>query len=140
MANVDLVLDCSDNLPTRQAVNQVCVTQQKLLISGAATGWQGQLMVFDFRQMSQGCYHCLFPETNEQTQNCRTLGVIAPVVGMIATQQALLAIKAILGLSMSRQQIQCFDGLTEQWQGFQLPVDANCQVCQLQHAQEVQRV
>ncbi|MGB2078925.1 MAG: HesA/MoeB/ThiF family protein, partial [Vibrio sp.] len=90
----DLVLDCTDNFPTRQAVNRACVETKTPLISGSAIGWVGQLMSFDFRQSSTPCYRCAVPqEDNSAGLKCSESGVIGPVVGTLGNMQAMEAIK-----------------------------------------------
>ena len=85
---VDLVLDCSDNMVTRQLVNRACVALAIPLLSAAVSGWQGSLALFDFRRQSarhHGCYHCLYPTVQEPSLNCTTAGVLGPAVGMIGS-------------------------------------------------------
>ncbi|MCG7496700.1 HesA/MoeB/ThiF family protein [Vibrio sp. Of7-15] len=127
----DVVLDCSDNMATRQAVNAACVHAQKPLISGAAIGWQGQLMPFDFRQPDSPCYHCVFPNTSDsEAQNCSTSGVMGPVVGTVGNLQALEAIKLLAGVKeQTFGYLHHFDGLTNQWQKLSIKQDPNCSVC-----------
>ncbi|MCW8331138.1 HesA/MoeB/ThiF family protein [Photobacterium sp. SDRW27] len=133
VALADVVLDCSDNLTTRHAVNQACFNAKKPLISGASIRWQGQLMAFDFRQGHGPCYHCLFPwqpETPQEPQNCSNSGVAGPVVGMMGTMQALETIKVITGAGeVAFGSLQQFDGLTMAWQKFNLAKDKRCPVC-----------
>ncbi|MGF1699760.1 HesA/MoeB/ThiF family protein [Photobacterium makurazakiensis] len=129
----DVVLDCSDNLPTRHAVNKACFEANTPLISGAAIRWQGQLMAFDFRAGRGPCYHCLFPwqaDAPQEPQNCSNSGIAGPVVGMMGTMQALEAIKLITGAGVvAFSALQQFDGLTMAWQKFNLVRDSKCPVC-----------
>lgn len=129
----DIVLDCSDNWGTRYAINQACFKHQKTLISGASIGWQGQLIAFDFRQSKSGCYQCLFPifdSTEQQANNCRTGGVIGPVVGTIGNLQALTAIKAITGVGdVGFSLLQQFDGFNNCWQQLSINTEPHCPVC-----------
>ncbi|PSW03452.1 HesA/MoeB/ThiF family protein [Photobacterium lipolyticum] len=129
----DAILDCSDNLPTRHAVNRACFSAGKPLISGAAIRWQGQLMAFDFRQKQGPCYHCLFPlqsDSPQEPQNCSNSGIAGPVVGMMGTMQALETIKCITGAGhVAFAALQQFDGLTMAWQRFNLARDKQCPVC-----------
>ncbi|WP_197068567.1 HesA/MoeB/ThiF family protein [Photobacterium gaetbulicola] len=129
----DVVLDCSDNLATRYAVNHACFKANKPLISGAAIRWQGQLMVFDFRQGKGPCYHCLFPRqggTIDEPQNCSNSGIAGPVVGTVGNLQALETIKLLTGAGeVGFGTLRQFDGLTMGWQAFQLPTDRACPVC-----------
>ncbi|WP_318478896.1 HesA/MoeB/ThiF family protein [Photobacterium leiognathi] len=136
----DIVLDCSDNWATRYAVNQACYQHQTPLIAGASIGWRGQLLAFDFRQISP-CYQCVFPlstETPSQDQNCRSNGVMGPVVGTIGTLQALNAIKAIAGVGeVGFGLLQQFNGLTGKWQQVSIDTDSGCPVCGQQDQREV---
>ncbi|MGF1680816.1 HesA/MoeB/ThiF family protein [Photobacterium minamisatsumaniensis] len=129
----DVVLDCSDNLPTRHAVNKACFEANTPLISGAAIRWQGQLMAFDFRDGRGPCYHCLFPwqeDAPQESQNCSNSGIAGPVVGMMGTMQALEAIKLVTGAGgVAFSALQQFDGLTMAWQKFNLATDSKCPVC-----------
>ncbi|PSV19032.1 molybdopterin-synthase adenylyltransferase MoeB [Photobacterium leiognathi subsp. mandapamensis] len=136
----DIVLDCSDNWATRYAVNQACYQHQTPLIAGASIGWQGQLLAFDFRQISP-CYQCVFPlsaEARPQDLNCRSNGVMGPVVATIGTLQALNAIKAIAGVGeVGFGLLQQFNGLTGKWQQVSIDTDSGCPVCGQQDQREV---
>jgi sulfur carrier protein ThiS adenylyltransferase len=94
VAKADVVLDCTDNMATRQAINAACVALKTPLITASAVGLGGQLMVLT-PPWEQGCYRCLWPDANEPERNCRTAGIIGPVVGMMGTLQALEAIKLL---------------------------------------------
>ncbi len=127
---VNLVLDCTDNMDSRQMINAACVKAKVPLIVGAAIRLEGQLMFFDNRQADSACYHCLFPNSEEQTLNCSNSGVLGPVVGTIGTMQALEAIKHIVGLpSGVKNRLKLFDGKTLDWQTFVINKDPNCTVC-----------
>lgn len=93
----DVVLDCSDNFPTRQLINRLCRTAHKPLISGAAVRFDGQLAVFDFRQPESACYACLFAGEEANDGACATFGVFSPLVGLIGALQAGEALKILLG-------------------------------------------
>lgn len=128
----DIILDCSDNFTTRYAVNSACFEHKKVLISGSASQWKGQLVCFDFRQKSPSCYQCLFPHTEQDsvTENCRSKGIIGAVVGIMGTLQALQAIKIITNSGDHLfSQLHTFDGLTMQWQRFNLPINTQCPIC-----------
>lgn len=136
----DIVLDCSDNWETRYAINQACSQFHTPLISGAAVGWFGQLMAFDFRQPGSSCYQCLFPifdSAEETASNCRQGGVMGPVVGSIGNHQALSAIKAITHVGeVGFSQLQQFDGLTGQWLQVTINADPHCPVCRQSNTRE----
>ena len=135
---VDLVLDCSDNMATRQRLNRDCVELQIPLLSAAVSGWQGSLLLLDYRpsaisatEPDPGCYHCLYPLQEEPVLNCQSAGVIGPLAGMLGTLQALEAMKFLLGLPSSAVGcLQYFDGLSGRWQRVALRADPCCPVCQ----------
>ncbi len=127
---VNLVLDCTDNMASRQMINAACVEAKVPLIVGAAIRMEGQLMFFDHSQPESACYHCLFPGEEEQALTCSNSGVIGPVVGTIGTMQALEAIKHFTGLpSGIKNKLKLFDGKTLEWQTFAINKDAQCSVC-----------
>lgn len=129
VARADLVLDCSDNMATRHAVNAACVAIGKPLISGSAVGFSGQLLVIE-PPYAQGCYACLYPEQTEPQRNCRTAGVLGPVVGVIGTLQALEAIKMLAGMASPLSgKLRLFDGKQQSWSTLQLSQASNCPVC-----------
>lgn len=130
VADVDVVLDCTDNFKTRHQINAACQQAQVPLVSGAAIRFEGQLCVFDFKASSGPCYNCLYPQDGAEPQmNCANSGVVGPVLGVIASLQALSAIKLIVGLPVAHGQLQLFDGLTGDWQKFNLPQREGCSVC-----------
>jgi len=134
LPQVDLVLDCSDNIQTRYLINQVCVAHKVPLVIGAATGFDGQQLVVDPRDESSACYHCLFPSSETPpANNCQTLGILGPVLAIIAGMQALQAIKILTGNSTKHDaqinQLNLFDGLSNQWQQFAMKKQENCRVC-----------
>ncbi|PPQ96256.1 hypothetical protein CVT26_005583 [Gymnopilus dilepis] len=94
----DIVLDCTDNVPTRYLLSDACVTLKKPLISGAAQKLEGQLCVFNLGPESP-CYRCLYPQPppQESVGSCAELGILGVVTGTIGNLQALEAIKIILG-------------------------------------------
>ncbi|QHB34235.1 HesA/MoeB/ThiF family protein [Yersinia canariae] len=129
VAGVDLVLDCSDNMETRHQVNAACFAAQKPLISGSAVGFSGQLLVIE-PPYSQGCYACLYPDKELPQRNCRTAGVLGPVVGIIGTLQALEAIKMLAGLASPLSgKLRLFDGKQHSWSTLQLTQAPDCPVC-----------
>ncbi len=131
----DIVLDCSDNLPTRQLVNQVCYEQNTPLISAAAIGWQGQFAVFDYPQQKQntGCYRCLYPfDELKQEMNCSDSGVVGPVVGTLGNYQALAALQKLATgkFQVTSGELHLFDGFRMSWQTMVINRDQNCPICQ----------
>lgn len=129
ISRVDVVLDCSDNMETRHAVNAACIRAGKPLISGSAVGFSGQLLVLT-PPYNHGCYACLYPDATEPQRNCRTAGVLGPVVGVIGTLQALEAIKLLAGLpSALNGKLRLFDGKQQSWNTLQLTRSRHCPVC-----------
>ncbi|UGA51315.1 MULTISPECIES: HesA/MoeB/ThiF family protein [Dickeya] len=129
VAQADLVLDCCDNMATRHAVNAACVAAQKPLISASAVGFSGQLLVLT-PPYRHGCYACLYPDASEPQRNCRTAGVLGPVVGVMGTLQALEAIKLLCGLSSPLDgKLRLFDARQQQWTTLQLTRSSTCPVC-----------
>ena len=129
--HADVVIDCSDNFATRYALNRVCLQLKKPLVSGAAIGFEGQISVFDFRHVASPCYHCLFPDTGEDTDlRCATNGVFAPLVGMIGTTQAAEALKLIMNIGKSLQgRLLLLDALAMEWRTIKLARDLKCAEC-----------
>jgi len=128
VSNVSLVLDCSDNMATRQAINAACVTHNKPLISASAVGFGGQLMVLT-PPWEHGCYRCVWPDENEPERNCRTAGVLGPVVGVMGTLQALEAIKVLTGIIPASGSLRLFDARQHSWRALSMQKSARCPVC-----------
>jgi molybdopterin/thiamine biosynthesis adenylyltransferase len=127
---VDVVIDCTDNITTRYLLNQVCVEQKTPLIVGAATGFDGQQLVVDPRNSESACYQCLFPASEKApTNNCQTVGIVGPVLAIVAGMQSLQAIKLLTGNAIHINQLNLFDGLSNQWQQFSLKKQSDCPVC-----------
>lgn len=127
---VDLVLDCTDNIKTRYLINQACVSHKVPLVIGAATGFDGQQLVVDPRDESSACYHCMFPSSEKApVNNCQTIGVLGPVLAIIAGMQSLQAIKLLTENKAQINQLNLFDGLANQWQQFTIKKQPSCTVC-----------
>lgn len=94
----DVVLDGSDNFGTRFAVNAACMHARRPLVSGAAIRYEGQITVCDARDAQSPCYACIYPESGEELENCRSNGILAPVVGVIGSFMAVEAVKLITGV------------------------------------------
>jgi molybdopterin/thiamine biosynthesis adenylyltransferase len=125
---VDLVLDCTDNFPSRFAINAACVTARKPLVSGAAIRWEGQVALFDTRQGS-GCYACLYPDSGEVAEACEDAGVPGPVVGVIGSLQALLALQWLLGVREAAGWLHCWDARRNDWRKLRIRPDPDCPQC-----------
>ena len=128
---VDVVLDCTDNFDTRQAINLACVQHKKPLVSGSALRMDGQVAVYDIRQSQAPCYACVFPPTQQfEETRCATMGVLAPLVGIIGSLQATEALKILSGMGPSLAgQLVLFNAKFMEWQTLQTHRHAECPVC-----------
>lgn len=130
----DVVLDCSDNIATRYAVSDACKAAKVPLVSGAAVAFDGQLMVFDYRDPTSACYRCLFPNASEAVLNCSTAGVLGPLVGLIGSLQALETIKLIVGIESDQVgRFSSFDGISGEWFHLAMQRKPNCTSCGAKH-------
>lgn len=128
---VDLVLDCTDNFTTRHAINRACVRHGKPLVSGAAIRFDGQVSVYDPRSAQSPCYACVFPESElfEETR-CATMGVFAPLVGIVGTVQAAEALKLLCGVGQPLTgRLMMLDGRSMEWSEMKLARNIACTVC-----------
>ncbi|MDO6441169.1 molybdopterin-synthase adenylyltransferase MoeB [Marinobacter sp. 2_MG-2023] len=134
VAEASLALDCSDNFATRFALNRACVAAGVPLVSGAAIRGEGQLSVYDSRDPESPCYHCLYPEQGNEDLTCSEAGVIAPLVGMIGSAQAMEAIKVISGVGKPLVgRLLILDAWEMQWREMKLTKDPDCPVCGSKH-------
>jgi len=131
VARADVVLDCCDNFATRQAVNRACVAHRKPLVSGAAIRFDGQIAVFDPRRDDSPCYHCLFPEGQDiEEVRCATMGVFAPLTGIVGTTQAAEALKLVGGFGTPAVgRLLMLDARAMRWHEVKVPRDPECAVC-----------
>lgn len=136
VADADVVLDCCDNFATRHAINAACVKHGKPLVSGAAIRFDGQIAVYDPRVPTAPCYACIFPPDAElEETRCATMGVFAPLVGIIGSMQAAEALKLITGAGKPLTgRLLMLDGRDMTWNEIRLKRDVNCVVCGKCHA------
>lgn len=127
----DVVIDCTDNFATRHRVNAACVRHSRPLVSGAAIGFDGQISVYDSRSREQPCYACLFPpESGFEDAACSTMGVFAPLVGIVGSVQAAEALKLLAGVGESLAgRLLMLDGRRMQWSEIAMHRDPSCAVC-----------
>ena len=126
----DVVVDATDNFETRFAINAACVTAKKPLVSGAAIRMEGQVSVFCGERPDTPCYHCLYKDNGELEQTCSENGVLAPLVGIIGSIQAMEVIKLITGVGESLDgRLLVFDGKHMEWRIMKLRKDPVCPVC-----------
>lgn len=127
----DVVLDCSDNFATRDALNAACAATGTPLVSGAATAFDGQLAVFDFRRHDGPCYRCLFPQSaSGPDAPCALMGVFAPLVGIVGSLQAAETLKLLADVGTSLHgRLLLISAADMQIRTLQLPPDPQCAVC-----------
>ena len=133
-----VVLDCSDNFATRHAVNRACMAAKVPLVSGAALRFDGQISVFDARDAASPCYACLFPEDGGfEDVACASMGVFAPLVGVIGAMQAGEALKLLIGIAPSLAgRLLLLDGRSMAWTSIGVARDPGCPLCALTRPQE----
>jgi len=127
----DVVVDCTDNFGTRHAINAACVKHRKPLVSGAAIGWDAQISVYDTRQPQAPCYACLFPpEAAHEDVACATMGVFAPLVGIVGSVQAAEALKLLAGCGQTLAgRLLMLDARNMAWDSIAIARHAGCAVC-----------
>ena len=131
VASANVVLDCSDNYATRHAINAACVRQGVPLVAGAAIRFDGQITVVDPRSSASPCYACLFdPAAQFEEVQCATMGVFAPLVGVMGAMQAAEALKLLSGAGQSLAgRLLMLDARTMEWNSLRVPRNPHCSVC-----------
>ena len=135
VAQADVVLDCCDNFATRQAINAACFKHRIPLVSGAAIRFDGQISVYDARDSSSPCYACIFsPTTTFEETRCATMGVFAPLVGIIGSMQAAEALKLLskTGQSLAGRLLM-LDGRSMEFSEVRIARQSDCPVCGAPH-------
>lgn len=129
IAEHDLVMDCTDNVAIRNQLNQCCFTLKKPLVSGAAIRMEGQISVFTY-QDGEPCYRCLSRLFGDNALTCVEAGVMAPLVGVIGSLQAMEAIKLLAHYGTPASgKIVMYDAMTCQFREMKLPRNPQCEVC-----------
>lgn len=130
VARADVVLDASDNFETRFELNRTCVTARTPLVSGAAIRMEAQLSVFEPARPNCPCYRCLYSDESATAESCAAFGVLAPLLGVIGSLQAVEALKVLLGIgSRLTGRLMLFDALQMEWRSVRLRKDPRCPVC-----------
>lgn len=125
----DLALDCTDNLRSREQINRICARHKKPLVSGAAIRMEGQICVFTY-QSGEPCYQCLSRLFGAAPLSCVESGIIAPMVGIVGSIQALEALKVIAGFGQPLTgKLLMIDGMTMSCREMKLSRRADCEVC-----------
>lgn len=129
--DASVVLDCSDNYATRHAINAACVRHRRPLVAGAAIRFDAQITVVDPRDDACPCYACVFPpDADFEEVRCSTMGVFAPLVGVVGAMQAAEALKVVAGIGASLAgRLLMLDGRTMEWSTMHVARAAQCPVC-----------
>ncbi len=126
----DVVVDASDNFPTRFLLNAACVREETPLVSGAVVRFEGQVAVFRTDLPDSPCYRCLYHETSEPDEPCAEFGVLAPVAGIVGSIQAAETLKLLLGIGETLTgRVLLLDALAMEWREIRLRKDPHCPVC-----------
>jgi len=125
----DIILDCTDNFPSRFGLNRISQSSKTPLVSGAGIRWEGQVSTFDPNNNTSPCYQCLYPQSDLESASCAMEGVIAPLVGIIGTMQAQETINMLLGKPALVGQLCLFDARRMEWQNIRLNKNPTCVVC-----------
>ncbi|WP_305813769.1 molybdopterin-synthase adenylyltransferase MoeB [Photobacterium leiognathi] len=127
--NHNIVLDCSDNVDTRNQLNRLCFKTKTPLISGAAIRMEGQISVYAY-QDNEPCYQCLSALFGQQTLSCVEAGIMSPVVGIVGAVQAMEAIKVVANIGTPLTgKLLMLDALSMSWREMKLMKQPNCSVC-----------
>ena len=130
LVHMDLVFDCTDDFSTRQLINFTCLQVKAPLITASVANFNGQLFMVDMESAPDyGCYACLFPKDSLISETCQSIGVLGPMVGVMASMQALLGMNLLLGIDVPSGKLLRFDGRAMQWREASLSRDLACRVC-----------
>jgi len=131
ISSVDVVVDGTDNFETRFMINRACVKQKKPLVSGAAIRFEGQVSVFRNDLPDEPCYQCLYADAAGVAETCSETGVVAPLLGIIGSIQALETIKLITGAGEDLcGRLLLLDALVMEWHTMRFKKNLKCPVCQ----------
>ncbi|MDF7647912.1 molybdopterin-synthase adenylyltransferase MoeB [Pantoea sp. Acro-805] len=129
IARHDAVVDCTDNVSSREQVNRLCFQHKVPLISGAAIRMEGQLSVFTWQQ-GEPCYRCISRLFGEQTLSCVEAGVLAPLVGVMGSMQALETIKVLTAWGQpANARLLMYDAMSAEFRSLKVAQDPHCEVC-----------
>lgn len=130
VSRADVVLDCTDNFSSRFALNLTALRTGTPWVSGAAVRWEGQVTTFRPGVAESPCFKCLYPDESVEARTCAAEGIMAPVVGVIGSAQALEAVKLVLGIPAGLcGRVLLFDGLSMECQTVEFPRAPQCPAC-----------
>ena len=125
-----VVVDASDNFETRFGLNDVCVETGTPLVSGAAVRMEGQVTVFEPGRPDSPCYRCLYPDDSFEGEACSMVGVLAPILGIIGSVQAVETLKLLAGFGDTMTgRLLLLDGSSMEWHSVRLKRNPKCTVC-----------
>lgn len=128
--HADVVLDGTDNFNSRYRHNLTCVQTRTPLVSGAVIRFEGQVTVFKNQDMAAPCYHCLYPDAQDEQENCSENGVLGSVAGMVASVMATETIKVVVNIGQPiSERLLLLDALAMEWRTVKFKQDPNCPVC-----------
>lgn len=129
IARHDAVVDCTDNVDTREQINRLCFQHKVPLISGAAIRMEGQLSVFTW-QPGEPCYRCISRLFGDQVLSCVEAGVMAPLVGVVGAMQAMETLKVLTAFGQpASARILMYDAMSAEFRSMKVAQDAHCEVC-----------
>lgn len=130
IADVDIVIDGTDNFDTRFAINRACFAHKKPLVSGAAIRFEGQVSVYHPGVGDSPCYQCLYRGDGGLSESCSQTGVIAPLLGIIGSVQAMEALKVLMGVGTDLTgRLLLLDAVSMEWQEMRFKRDPKCPIC-----------
>ncbi|PIF22728.1 molybdopterin-synthase adenylyltransferase MoeB [Candidatus Pantoea floridensis] len=129
IARHDAVVDCTDNVTTREQINRLCFQHKVPLISGAAIRMEGQLSVFTW-QPGEPCYRCISRLFGDQVLSCVEAGVMAPLVGIVGAMQAMETLKVLTGFGTpASAKLLMYDAMSAEFRSMNVAQDTHCEVC-----------
>ncbi|MRT40270.1 molybdopterin-synthase adenylyltransferase MoeB [Enterobacteriaceae bacterium RIT702] len=129
IARHDAVVDCTDNVDTREQINRLCFQHKVPLISGAAIRMEGQLSVFTW-QPGEPCYRCISRLFGDQVLSCVEAGVMAPLVGVVGAMQAMETLKVLTTFGQpASARLLMYDAMSAEFRSMKVAQDAHCEVC-----------
>jgi adenylyltransferase/sulfurtransferase len=129
IARHDAVVDCTDNVDTREQINRLCFQHKVPLISGAAIRMEGQLSVFTW-QPGEPCYRCISRLFGDQVLSCVEAGVMAPLVGVVGAMQAMETLKVLTTFGQpASSRLLMYDAMSAEFRSMKVAQDAHCEVC-----------
>ncbi|PPI86868.1 molybdopterin-synthase adenylyltransferase MoeB [Candidatus Pantoea edessiphila] len=124
-----VIIDCTDNIKTREQINLLCYQYKIPLVSGAAISMEGHLSVFNWR-LDTPCYRCISQFFTRDSLNCIQQGIMSPIVGIIGAMQSIETIKLLTDYgTMSKASLLIYDALNSKFDHIKINKDLNCQVC-----------